>query len=76
MISVKICCLLRYDAMHSDSLLSAFLRTILYLSKDEIICPVDGGSRFLHPVVNKKFTSLEDSSHELIKFAYHILYCC
>ena len=70
MISVKIFCLLRYDAMQSGSLLSAFLRNMLYLSKVRIICPEDGGNRFLHPVVSKQleitpFHIPEDSSHVL-----------
>jgi len=63
--------------MHSGSLLSAFLRNMLYLSKDRIICSEDEGGRFLHPVVNKQleitpFHIPEDSSHELIQFANHI----
>jgi len=63
--------------MLSGSLLSAFLRNMLYLSKDRIICPEDGGNRSLHPVVNKRleitpFHIPVDSSLELIKFANHI----
>lgn len=62
--------------MQSGSLLSEFLRNMLCLSKDRIR-PEDGGSRFLHPVVNKlleitPFHIPEDSNHELIKFANHI----
>ena len=76
-ISVKICCLLRYDDMQSGSLLPAFWRNMLYLSKDRITCPEDGGSRFLHAVVNKQleitpFHIPEESNYELINFANHI----
>jgi hypothetical protein len=50
---------------------------MLGLSKDRTICPGIGGSRFLHPVVNKQleiapFHIPEDSNYELIKFANHI----
>ena len=63
--------------MQSGSLLSEFLRNMLCLSKDRIICPEDGGSSFLHPVVNNlleitPFHIPENSNHGLIKFANHI----
>jgi hypothetical protein len=50
---------------------------MLGLSKDRTVCPENGGSKFLHPVVNKQleiapFRIPEDSNYELIKFANHI----